>query len=118
MGVVDNVKEVADLVKKLGDIELYRKIVELEEEVLALNRDNRNLSDQVSNLQQKLSFSSKLTHKPPLYYAENDPAPFCPRCWENDQKPIHLVGQNNQYDCPLCLHYYWREAHGWTTGER
>jgi hypothetical protein len=34
MGVVENMKEVADLIKKIGDIELNRKIVNLEGELI------------------------------------------------------------------------------------
>jgi len=118
MSVLENVKEVADLVKKLGDVELYRKIVELEEEVFALSRDNRELKDQVAKLEQKLSFSSKLAHRPPLYYADDDPVPLCPRCWETENKAIHLVGENEAFECPQCYHYFHRESWGWNTGKQ
>jgi hypothetical protein len=43
MGVIDDVKEVGDLIKKYNDIELNRKIVNLEGEVLDLTRDKRRL---------------------------------------------------------------------------
>jgi hypothetical protein len=47
MGVVENMKDVADLIKKIGDIELNRKILTLENEVLDLSREKRRLENQV-----------------------------------------------------------------------
>lgn len=41
MGPLENIKEVADLIKKAGDIELYRKIAESEGEVIELTYANR-----------------------------------------------------------------------------
>ena len=36
MSIIDNVKEIANLVQKLGDMELNRKIVELEGEIIEI----------------------------------------------------------------------------------
>lgn len=55
MGVVDNVKEVADLVKKIGDIELYRKIVELEGEIIELTRQFRAAEKKTRNWRRSLN---------------------------------------------------------------
>jgi hypothetical protein len=41
MGAVENMKEIADFVKKFNDIELNRCILNLENEVLDLSRDKR-----------------------------------------------------------------------------
>jgi hypothetical protein len=46
MSIINNVKEIADLVQKAGDIELYRKIIELEGELIELTRSNRELEKQ------------------------------------------------------------------------
>ena len=45
MGVLDNMKDVAEIVQKLGDIELYRKILALEIEVREVNRDKLGAED-------------------------------------------------------------------------
>ena len=44
MGIIDNAKELADLLKAAGNTELYRKIVELEGEIIELTRQNPNRS--------------------------------------------------------------------------
>jgi hypothetical protein len=36
MGIIENAKDIADLIKKAGDIELYRKICALEGEIIDL----------------------------------------------------------------------------------
>lgn len=34
MSIIDNAKEIVDLVKKLNDVDLYRRIIELESEIV------------------------------------------------------------------------------------
>ena len=108
MSILDSAKEIADLIKKMGDIELYRKIVELEGQLIELTRDKREIEDRAKKLEQDLAFSKTLTFKPPVYYAEGDPTPFCATCWERDHKPIHLNGPYHDDDgdisfsCRVC----------------
>jgi hypothetical protein len=50
MGVVENMKDVAELIKKLGDIGLNRRILNLENEVLDLAREKRRADEKVEEL--------------------------------------------------------------------
>jgi len=111
MGVIDNAKEIADLVKKVGDIDLYRKIVALESEILDLTREKRQLEEKVSNLEQSLAFKEKLVFKEPLYWLEGDGTPYCPGCWVEKRQAVHLMYRYNykvdeQWDCPICKFEY------------
>ena len=81
MSIIDNVKEIAVLVKKLGDIELYRRIVELEGEVIELTQEKREFEEKIQTVEKKLAFSKKMTFRDPFWYAEGDNIPYCPRCW-------------------------------------
>ena len=47
MGIVENLKEAADVAKAIGNIDLYRKIVELEGEVIELTRENQQLRQNI-----------------------------------------------------------------------
>ena len=112
MGIVSNAKEIADLVKKLGDIELYRKIVELEGEIIELTGENHALETRVRELTATLTTSQEIIFKEPFYYVEDDPVPFCPRCWEGDKVTIHLVNGGlfegeTKFECVQCKHTYW-----------
>lgn len=109
MGVVENVKDIAEVIKKIGDIELNRKILTLETEVLDLTRDKRRADEKVEQLERALQFKEKLTFRTPYYYADGDPAPYCPGCWDSKRIAVHVVTHpmnlgNNQ--CPSCGHVY------------
>ena len=92
MGVLENLKDVADLVKKAGEIELYKKISAAEDEVRELTREKRRLEDKVEELERAFRFQQEVVFKAPFYYLkEGDQTPYCPRCLEKDKHPIHLV---------------------------
>jgi hypothetical protein len=76
MSTLENLKEIADLVKKLGNIELYRKIVELEGEVIELTRENHDLKE-------RLRFKSgDFEFKNPFWYEKAHPdRPLCAKCF-------------------------------------
>jgi hypothetical protein len=107
MGIVENIKDAADLAKKVGDLELYRKIVHLEGEVMDLTREKRQAEQQIEALQKQLALKTKMTFKQPFYHQEGDSVPFCPRCYEKDGQAVHVVfqfdnGERIRWDCPAC----------------
>jgi len=108
MGVVENLKDVADLVKKTGEIELYKKIVAAEDEVRELTRDRRRLEDEVEELRRALRFQEEIVFNAPFYVQrEGDQTPYCPRCWEKDKHAVHVVLRFDHSDrtcwqCPAC----------------
>jgi len=110
MTIIANAKEIAELVKKLGDVELYRKIVELEGEIIELTRENHSLEIRVQDLTSTLTVAEQLAFKEPFYYAEGDLVPFCSQCWETDKIAVHVVsifkGSDSRWDCPKCKQMY------------
>ena len=111
MGIVENMKEVADLVKKVGDIDLNRKIVSLEGEVLDLTREKRHLEVRVEELEKTLNLKKNLAFKEPLYWLEGDTTPYCPGCWEDKRSAVHLTflddySDATRWQCPVCRHHY------------
>lgn len=111
MDVVQNMKEVADLVKKFNDIELNRRILNLENEVLDLSRDKRRAGEKVEELERALKFKGELQFRDPYYWREGDPTPYCPACWDTKRMAAHIVRIKDpvRYDtvqCPSCKHVY------------
>jgi hypothetical protein len=111
MGAVENVKEIADLVKRFNDIELNRRILSLENEVLDLSRDKRRLEEKVEELQRTLKFKEELEFKEPFYWKSGDATPYCPGCWESKRAAIHvslvrLPGLGDMMQCPSCKFNY------------
>ena len=68
MSIITNAKEIADLVKKLGDVELYRKIIELEGEIIDLTRLNRTLEERVEELSSFLKIKNDMRFEAPFYF--------------------------------------------------
>ena len=111
MSVTDNVREVADRIRKFNDIEWNRKIVDLEGEILDLIRDKRRLETRVEDLEDTLAFKQKLVFKEPFVWLEGDATPYCPSCWEANHKAVHVVlvyddEDSTGRDCPNCKHRY------------
>src|SRR5713226_6997733 len=90
MGAVENVREFSEFVKKYNDIDLNRRILNLENEVLDLSRDKRRAEQRVEELERALKFQQALTFKPPFYYSADDPNPYCPACWDSKRTAVHL----------------------------
>jgi hypothetical protein len=46
----------------------------------------------------------QLTHRPPFYFAADDPIPFCPRCWEASGGTFHLDEEwdGRRWECLQC----------------
>jgi hypothetical protein len=112
MGVIENMREVAELVKQIGDIELNRKIVHLEKEVHELTRDKIRLETKLHEAETLLRKKQDLKFIEPFYYAEGDEIPHCPACWSAKDIAVHLLFVSNRenetrWDCPHCKHNYY-----------
>jgi hypothetical protein len=108
MSIIDNAKEIADLIKKVGDIDLYRKIVELQGELVQLSNRNFELEKKCAELQASVDRKKALRHLRSLVFEDGDAVPFCPRCAEATGKLIHLFTvkmaseEIERWECHVC----------------
>lgn len=108
MGVIENVKELAATIQKIDNIDLYRKILDLQGEVQNLVQDNRQLRDQVHDLEQRWATHQKLVFRHNVYWlpteAGGEDGPFCTNCWDNRKTLIrmHQKADVNDTWCPTC----------------
>lgn len=113
MDIIGTAKQVAELAKRVGQMELYRQLVDLqgeivknEGEIVRLSRENHELKVKLEGFERQLQFSKSLTFRAPFHYADGDDVPYCPRCWESDHLAMHLVSMpwsgGTRYDCPKC----------------
>ena len=110
MSIISNAKEIADLVKKLGDLELYRKIIELEGEIIELTRENRTLEERVEDLSASLKLKQEMRFEAPYYFFGNDKSPYCSKCWDADSSAVHLFYfGGGMYDCPACKNRFYKD---------
>jgi hypothetical protein len=104
MSAIENIKDIADIIKKIGDIDLYRKIVELEQEVFELSRSNIKLQSEIEALKSALTLKLNIKYKKPFYYINEDPSPYCPNCYDVGNILVHLLDGSdpNYFICPNC----------------
>ncbi len=115
MSIIANAKEIAELVKKLDDIELYRKTIELEREIIELTREKLALELRVEKLNKALQTTSQMSFREPFYYVEGDSVPFCPKCWEVEKISVHLIYEDHylgemKYACQHCNSIFWHNS--------
>ncbi len=111
MGAAEYVKDVAEFVKKFNDIELNRRILKLEEEVIDLTRDKRRADERVEELERALNFSKQLVLKDGFYWLEGDTTGFCTACWDAKRLAVHvkrlpLPVEHHRFQCPHCKALY------------
>jgi|SRR5215469_18840406 len=111
MGLIDEMKEIGDLIKKAGDIDLYRRIVSLEGEVIDLTREKRLADERIGELERALKIRGQLKFSDSYYWIEGDPSPYCPACWDSKQVLSHIVRikepmRHDKAQCPSCKHIY------------
>lgn len=104
-------KEIVDLIKKGATIEAQEKIMELKEFVLDLQEDNLALRKRITELELELATKVNLRFERNVYFKEGDNIPFCPYCYESENKLIHVVGPHKlsnselswlSWSCPDC----------------
>ncbi|MDR3385492.1 MAG: hypothetical protein P4L92_00445 [Rudaea sp.] len=105
MGILADVREVADLVRKVGDMDLYRKMIDLQSEVIELADKNSQLTQTVNELTAKLALTETMKFHDHFYWRDVDPEPYCPRCFDVDRKAVHVIrprAGSLPWKCPQC----------------
>lgn len=113
MGVFEELKSIGRVLQEAGKIDLYQKILEVQSNLLEYQKEIADLKNQNIELMEKLRMKGKLVYdsKEKAYFSEEDSernSPFCPNCWENDNRTIHLskyIYHDSiiHWKCPKCL---------------
>ncbi len=107
MSIIGDIKEVAKVAKQIDNIDLYRQILNLQGEALELMEQVQTKDKEIQDLKVKLELKTKLGFSNGLYY-ELNPAghaigsPYCPACFDNGGKAIHLTVFPSILRCPVC----------------
>lgn len=94
MGVVENAKEIARLIREIDNIDLYRRILDLQGELLEVVDQNRQLRERVADLEAAASLADELVYEIECYWRVRDgerDGPFCSHCWDDESKLIRLL---------------------------
>jgi hypothetical protein len=107
MSILQNAKEIADLVKKYNDQELYNKLVSLREEILELRESNILLKEKIQSLDKAKDISELLVREGNVYINSNDPIDegrmYCLTCWDYDSKLVNVsLSHVGKVICQIC----------------
>ena len=113
MGIVENAKDAVKLAKKIDNIELNRKILDLQAEAIELTEQNRQKDELIHKLKESLSLKGKLSLIDLAYYIldYNEKVidgPFCTQCFDADHQKYRLLPTAKQglghgwVQCPHC----------------
>ena len=106
MGIIDNVKDISELVKKYNNLELSQKIIDLRDEIFELKEDNLKLKEKIKALEAEKKINEKMFFEPPFYWlkdGENKCGPYCQKCYDDKKKLIRLQDLKNGYwRCLVC----------------
>ena len=104
MGVLDTAKDAVQLVQKIDNIELYRKILDLQSDALKMVDDNAKLRDRIKELEAAFAIKDSLVFENNSYFVRKDTVqdgPYCTLCWDTDRKLVRL--HKDDHDWWWCL---------------
>lgn len=91
MGILDNFKDLFKVAETVNNIELYKKLGELQGAVYALEEENRNLKNELRTMKEQRQIEQELhVHDNAYWIAKGSKrdGPFCMRCWDVDRKLV------------------------------
>ena len=113
-------KHVRELSSGSGDLNLKESVAELYEKLLDVKQKLFELEDENRNLKQQLEVKAEVERRPPFgyWFKKGDDDPFCPVCYEKDEKLIHLDAPYRDRDtpgyvsrsCRVCGHHYYEQT--------
>jgi len=112
LSIIGDIKSISEIVQKADNIELYRKILDLQYEAMKVIEKMNELKEENRLLMEKLENVENLTFKDKMYFKNGDSKPFCSRCWDADSKLIRLHGDGEGwFQCPSCKTIVNNEKH-------
>jgi len=106
MSSIDTIKELLDLALSAKNHDLYSRINGLSQELIEYQQENLSLKKKVIELEETLNTKESLKFEDHVYWLIKDgkkDGPYCPKCWDANEKTIRLRVLNNGFrTCPNC----------------
>lgn len=109
MSIIDDVRSVTKVIQQIDNVELYRKILDLQAEIMNLVDENRGLKEEIVSLQDAIKTKESLQFQHNSYWTKNPDGsrrdgPFCSKCWDKDKQTVRMLTMGNSqfHQCPSC----------------
>ena len=106
MGLYEGIKDVANVIQKADNIELYSKLLDLSAQALELQKENTRLEDENNRLRKQEDLTQRIIRHSETYITLKDDESkimYCSCCWDNSNKLIQLKKyEDGDYSCLIC----------------
>ena len=106
MGLYECIKDVASLVQKADNIDLYRKLLDLSAQALDMQAEITRLKEENAELRKGQDLESRIIRHPENFLTiegESEDIRYCPVCWGNEHKLIQLLLCDDDYCRFVCV---------------
>ncbi len=109
------VKEIGALATRARNKDVNEKVIDLQQHVLTLQtqflelvNENNELKRRDSERERIAQIEKEVEYRESVYWRGNE-GPFCPKCWDDERKLIHLNpgATKGTYGCGVCKEGYW-----------
>ena len=107
MSLYDGIKDVANVVRKADNIELYQQLLDLGQIALDMQDEIRSLRQENYELKKKQDLDKDIVRHPENYVtikSDDQQLKYCSVCWDNDRKLIQMksLDKGSSYYCHVC----------------
>jgi len=106
MGLYDGIKDVAKVLQKADNIDLYRQLLDLSSQALELQDENSKLRQENFTLKKELEIIDDIERYDKLFVTrKNDTTKikYCSHCWDAEHKLIQIdCCDSGYFSCPHC----------------
>ena len=106
MGLYDEIKDVAKVIQKVDNIDLYKQLLDLSSQALELQNEVAKLQQENANLTKRLEIEDDIERSEKLFItrkSDSTKIKYCSHCWDSERKLIQIdCHDSGQFDCPHC----------------
>ena len=106
MGFYDALKDVINIAKKAGNVELYRQLLDLSSQALDMQAEINRLTEENERLKKNADIERKITRYEQPYITlngENENILYCSTCWAKSNILIQVrCDDYGHFRCPEC----------------
>ena len=108
MGLYDGIKDVAKVLQKADNVDLYKQLLDLGAQALELQNEAGKLQTENTSLKKELEIKDDIVRYEEYLFVtrESDEAKikYCSRCWDAERKLIQVdcYYDAGRFKCPHC----------------
>lgn len=112
MSLIETAKDVVELVQKADNIDLMRKVLQLQQEAMEQQEAIHRLTEELRDARAKLAQREAMSWDHNVYWrgdGKGREGPFCPKCLDGEERIARMANLEADiygfvWKCPCCNH--------------